>query len=62
MLECNIRASIVLGVVGAGSIGQQLKNAIDLLNFPRLFTILVIVIVMVSAVDQLSTRIRVRLA
>jgi len=26
----------VLGVVGAGGIGQQLKNAIDLLNFPVL--------------------------
>ncbi len=62
MLEFNIRASIVLGVVGAGGIGQQLKNAIDLLNFPRLFTILVIMVVMVSAVDQLSTRIRARLA
>lgn len=62
MLEFNIRASIVLGVVGAGGIGQQLKNAIDLLAFPRLFTILVIMIVMVSAVDQLSTRIRARLA
>lgn len=62
MLEFNIRASVVLGVVGAGGIGQQLKNAIDLLNFPRLFTIIVIILAMVTAVDQLSARLRARLA
>ena len=62
MLEFNIRASIVLGVVGAGGIGQQLKNAIDLLNFPRLFTIILIIVAMVAAVDQLSARLRARLA
>ncbi|MDP9453473.1 MAG: phosphonate ABC transporter, permease protein PhnE [Actinomycetota bacterium] len=62
MLEFNIRASIVLGVVGAGGIGQQLKNAIDLLNFPRLLTIVVIIVAMVAAVDQLSARLRDRLA
>lgn len=61
MLEFNIRASIVLGVVGAGGIGQQLKNAIDLLNFPRLFTIILIIVAMVAAVDQLSARLRARL-
>ncbi len=62
MLEFNIRASIVLGVVGAGGIGQQLKNSIDLLNFPRLLTIIVIIVAMVAAIDQLSTRLRARLA
>ncbi|HEV2766345.1 MAG TPA: phosphonate ABC transporter, permease protein PhnE [Acidimicrobiales bacterium] len=62
MLEFNIRASVVLGVVGAGGIGQQLKNAIDLLHFPRLLTIIVIILAMVTAVDQLSARLRARLA
>ncbi|MBW3580304.1 MAG: phosphonate ABC transporter, permease protein PhnE [Actinobacteria bacterium] len=61
MLEFNIRASVVLGVVGAGGIGQQLKNAIDLLNFPRLFTIILIILVMVAAVDALSSRLRAQL-
>ncbi|MBW3627483.1 MAG: phosphonate ABC transporter, permease protein PhnE [Actinobacteria bacterium] len=62
MLEFNIRASVVLGVVGAGGIGQQLKNAVDLLHFPRLLTIIVIILAMVTAVDQLSARLRARLA
>ena len=36
-----------LGVVGAGGIGQELKNSMDLLNFSRLLTILVIISIMV---------------
>ena len=58
MLEFNIRSSIVLGVVGAGGIGQELKNAIELLDFPRVLTVVVVVLVMVTAVDQLSSRLR----
>ena len=62
MFEFNIRSSIVLGVVGAGGIGQQLKNSIELLDFPRLFTIVMVILVMVTAVDQASGRLRSRLA
>lgn len=53
-LEFNIRSSTVLGLVGAGGIGQELKNSVDLLFFPRILTILVIILVMVTVVDQLS--------
>ena len=62
LLEFNIRASTVLGVVGAGGIGQELKNSVDLLAFDRLATILVVILVMVTAVDQLSARLRKALA
>jgi phosphonate transport system permease protein len=62
LLEFNIRASTVLGVVGAGGIGQELKNAVDLLAFPRLATILIVILVMVTVVDQLSSRLRKALA
>ena len=62
LMEFNIRASTVLGVVGAGGIGQELKNAVDLLAFPRLATILIVILVMVTLVDQLSARLRKRLA
>ena len=62
LLEFNIRASTVLGVVGAGGIGQELKNAVDLLAFPRLLTVLLVILVMVTAVDQLSARLRRALA
>ncbi len=62
LLEFNIRASTVLGVVGAGGIGQELKNSVDLLDFPRLATILLVILVMVTLVDQLSARLRKALA
>jgi phosphonate transport system permease protein len=59
--EFNVRASTVLGVVGAGGIGQELKNSMDLLDFPRLFTIIAIILVVVTALDQLSGWLRRRL-
>ena len=52
--EFNVRASTVLGVVGAGGIGQELKNSMDLLDFARLFTILAIILVVVTVLDQFS--------
>jgi phosphonate transport system permease protein len=52
--EFNVRASTVLGVVGAGGIGQELKNSMDLLDFPRLFTIIALILIVVTALDQLS--------
>ncbi|MFO1154768.1 MAG: phosphonate ABC transporter, permease protein PhnE [Rhodospirillales bacterium] len=59
--EFNVRASTVLGIVGAGGIGQELKNSIDLLDFPRLLAILLIILAMVTAIDQLSAWLRRRL-
>ncbi len=52
--EFNVRASTVLGVVGAGGIGQELKNSMDLLDFARLFTIIAVILIVVTALDQLS--------
>jgi phosphonate transport system permease protein len=59
--EFNVRASTVLGVVGAGGIGQELKNSMDLLDFPRLFTIIAMILVVVMALDQLSGWLRKKL-
>jgi phosphonate transport system permease protein len=59
--EFNVRASTVLGVVGAGGIGQELKNSLDLLDFSRLFTIIAVILVAVTAIDSLSGWLRKRL-
>lgn len=56
--EFNVRSSTVLGVVGAGGIGQELKNSVDLLDFSRLFTVVLIILVMVTVIDQLSAWLR----
>jgi phosphonate transport system permease protein len=59
--EFNVRASTVLGVVGAGGIGQELKNSMDLLDFSRLATIILVILVVVTAIDQLAAWLRKRL-
>lgn len=59
--EFNVRASTVLGVVGAGGIGQELKNAIDLLDFPRVSAIILTILVLVTAMDAASAWARGRL-
>ena len=59
--EFNVRASTVLGVVGAGGIGQELKNSMDLLDFPRLATVIGLILVMVTVIDFASERVRRRL-
>ena len=56
--EFNVRASTVLGVVGAGGIGQELKNSMDLLLFPRLLTIIVLILVTVTVIDHASEWLR----
>lgn len=52
--EFNVRASTVLGIVGAGGIGQILKDSIDLLDFPKLCTVLLTILAMVISIDTLS--------
>lgn len=61
MWEWSVRASTVLGVVGAGGIGQELKNSVDLLAFDRVLTILILILVMVTAIDAVSAWLRRRL-
>ena len=58
MWEFNVRASTALGIVGAGGIGQELKNSVDLLAFDRLFAVLLVVLAMVMAIDRLSRWLR----
>lgn len=59
--EFNVRASTVLGVVGAGGIGLELKNSMDLLDFARLFTIIALILIVVTLLDQFSGWLRKRL-
>jgi phosphonate transport system permease protein len=56
--ECAVRASAILGLVGAGGLGQQIEISMRMFNFNEVLTILMILFVMVAAVDYLSARIR----
>ena len=59
--EVNIRASAVLGVVGAGGIGSLLSQYISFKVWDRAGLALVVVIVATIAVDAISLRIRRRI-
>jgi phosphonate transport system permease protein len=61
MWEFSVRSSTVLGIVGAGGIGQMLKDTVDLLNFPRMLSILAVVLLMVTAIDLVSDILRRRI-
>ena len=60
--ENNIRAAAVLGVIGAGGLGQLLYYHLSLLQYRDTGTVLVAMIFLVAIVDTLSHLIRGRLA
>lgn len=56
--ECAIRASAVLGFVGAGGIGQQIEISMRMFNFQEVLTLVGILAALVAGVDLISARIR----
>lgn len=56
--ECAVRASAILGLVGAGGLGQQIEISMRMFNFNEVLTILMILFVMVAGVDYLSAKLR----
>jgi phosphonate transport system permease protein len=52
--ENNIRAAAILGVVGAGGLGQMLKFHLSLFQTQRAATVVIAMLVLVAAVDALS--------
>ena len=58
MWEFSVRTSTILGIVGAGGIGQTLKDTIDLLDFQQMIVVLGVVLIMVQMIDYISDRLR----
>ncbi|MEM9467563.1 MAG: phosphonate ABC transporter, permease protein PhnE [Actinomycetota bacterium] len=59
--ELNIRASVVLGIVGAGGIGRVIEAQRQFFRFDRILGILIIVFVVVVVIEQISVALRRRL-
>ncbi|MBX3093280.1 MAG: phosphonate ABC transporter, permease protein PhnE [Cryobacterium sp.] len=59
--EVNIRASAILGVVGAGGIGSLLSRVFNMRDWERIGIALVVIIVVTIIVDQISGAIRHRI-
>ena len=60
--ECAIRASVVMGVVGAGGLGQQLDSSMKMFNGGEVFTILAVFVALVALADRVSAGLRKALA
>ena len=56
--EYNFRASTVMGMVGAGGIGFELMASLRIMQYREVSAILLVILVMVTLVDGLGSRIR----
>ncbi|WP_374941317.1 phosphonate ABC transporter, permease protein PhnE [Scandinavium lactucae] len=58
--EINFRSSTILGLVGAGGIGQELMTNIKLDRYDQVSMTLLLIVIVVSILDTLSGRLRQR--
>lgn len=56
--EINVRASAVVGFVGAGGIGAELNYVISFFSDDRVTAVLLLVVLTVTAIDLMSERLR----
>lgn len=59
--DSNIRASTILGIVGAGGVGSVLLTAMNTYQYSRVSTVLLVIITMVLIGEYTSTYLRARL-
>jgi phosphonate transport system permease protein len=58
ILDRNVRMATVIGLVGAGGIGQELKGRYDMYDYGHVGTILLAIFFVVLVLDQASARLR----
>jgi phosphonate transport system permease protein len=58
IFERNIRTATVLGIVGAGGIGMELKGRWDLFDYSHVSTILMVIFITVVALEMFSQKLR----
>ena len=56
--ESNTRSATIIGIVGAGGIGLQLSEQIRTLEWQTVCFIIIMILVTVSLIDLISTRLR----
>jgi phosphonate transport system permease protein len=61
IFEINIRASVVIGLVGAGGIGRILESQRVFFEFDRVLAVIVAIFVIVFLIEQVSVALRRRL-
>ena len=61
-LEKAVRSSVVLGLVGAGGIGQELSAAFELFQYNRAATIIIAIFIVVLAMELITDELRKRVS
>lgn len=61
VFELNIRASLVIGIGGGGGIGEVIRVQLASFNYDNISAVIVVLVVVVFALDQLSRAMRRRL-
>jgi phosphonate transport system permease protein len=56
--ECALRASVVVGAVGGGGLGSELAGSLAAMDFRRVATQILVLIVLAAVFDALATRLR----
>jgi len=59
--ECALRASVVMGFVGAGGLGQQLELSLRMFAGDEVLSILLVFLLLVFMADQVSRLLRTKL-
>jgi phosphonate transport system permease protein len=57
-IESNTRSATIIGIVGAGGIGLQLAEQIRVLEWRKVSFLIVMILVAVSVIDAVSSRLR----
>jgi phosphonate transport system permease protein len=57
-IESNTRSATIIGIVGAGGIGLQLAEQIRVLEWQKVSTLILMILIAVAAIDFISSRLR----
>lgn len=58
VFEINVRASVVLGLVGAGGIGLILDQQLGFYNYPNAMAIIILIFIVVIIIEYISNKLR----
>lgn len=58
VFEINIRASVVLGLVGAGGVGLLLNRELKFYNYPNVMAIILLIFIVVLVIEYISNKLR----
>ena len=56
--EGNLRSATILGIVGAGGIGFELQASFEQFRFHQVFTIILMIVIVVTVIDRISAFVR----